>query len=167
LKSPSWHSVLVHRFFGSRVVKKLMRGESGISLTGLYLCGTLAFVMPVLKRSVIDTWSWWRVLLPLGLIVGFTVTNIMIAFIYIHLPISRRDPMGTKSMFLNRTQSTCITSWRCYSSLCLATTWFVGLRVAGHRTGSGFSRAKVKCSSCSEALAFSRCSRTGQGLGGR
>jgi hypothetical protein len=66
-----------------------MRGENGISLTGLYVCGAITFVMLVLKLSVIDTWSWWRVLLPPGLIVGFTVTNIMVAFIYLsfaHIP---------------------------------------------------------------------------------
>ena len=66
-----------------------MRGESGISLTGLYVCGAIAFVMLVLKLSVIDTWSWWRVILPLGLFVGFNVTNIVVAFIYLsfaHIP---------------------------------------------------------------------------------
>ena len=45
------------------------------------MCGAIAFVMLVLKLSVIDTWSWWRVLLPLGLIVGFTGTNIRVACI--------------------------------------------------------------------------------------
>ena len=66
-----------------------MRGESGISLTGLYMCGVIAFIMLALKFSVIETWSWWRVLLPLGLIVGFTLTNIVVAFIYLsfaHIP---------------------------------------------------------------------------------
>jgi len=66
-----------------------VRGESGISLTGLYMCGAIAFVMLAVKLSVIDTWSWWRVLLPLGLIVGFTLTNIVVAFIYLsfaHIP---------------------------------------------------------------------------------
>jgi hypothetical protein len=66
-----------------------MRGESGISLTGLYICGAISFIMLVLKLSVIDTWSWWRVLLPLGLVVGFNVTNIVVAFIYLsfaHIP---------------------------------------------------------------------------------
>ena len=66
-----------------------MRGESGISLTGLYICGAISFVMLVLKLSVIDNWSWWRVLLPLGLFVGFNVTNIVVAFIYLsfaHIP---------------------------------------------------------------------------------
>ena len=66
-----------------------MRGESGISLTGLYICGAISFVMLVLKLSVIDNWSWWRVILPLGLFVGFNVTNIVVAFIYLsfaHIP---------------------------------------------------------------------------------
>ena len=66
-----------------------MRGESGISLAGLYICGAISFVMLVLKLSVIDNWSWWRVLLPLGLFVGFNVTNIVVAFIYLsfaHIP---------------------------------------------------------------------------------
>ena len=60
-----------------------MRGESGISLTGLYICGAIAFVMLVLKLSVIDTWAWWRVLLPVGLVVGFNIINIAVAFTYL------------------------------------------------------------------------------------
>ena len=66
-----------------------MRGESGISFTGLYIGGAISFVMLVLKLSVIDTWSWWRVILPFGLFVGFNVTNIVVAFIYLsfaHIP---------------------------------------------------------------------------------
>ena len=66
-----------------------MRGESGISLTGLYICGAISFIMLVLKLSAIDNWSWWRVLLPLGLFVGFNVINIVVAFIYLsfaHIP---------------------------------------------------------------------------------
>jgi hypothetical protein len=34
-----------------------MRGESGISFTGLYLCGAISFVMLVLKLGFMDTWS--------------------------------------------------------------------------------------------------------------
>ena len=66
-----------------------MRGESGISFTGLYICGVISLIMLVLKLSVIDTWSWWRVILPVGLIVGFNVTNMVVAFIYLtfaHIP---------------------------------------------------------------------------------
>jgi len=66
-----------------------VRGESGISFTGLYICGVISLVMLVLKLSVMDAWSWWRVMLPVGLIVGFTVTNMVVAFIYLsfaHIP---------------------------------------------------------------------------------
>ena len=66
-----------------------MRGGSGISFTGLYLCGAISFVMLALKLSVLEAWSWWRVILPLGLFVGFHVTNIVVAFIYLtfaHIP---------------------------------------------------------------------------------
>jgi hypothetical protein len=66
-----------------------VRGESGISFTGLYICGVISLVMLVLKLSVMDAWSWWRAMLPVGLIVGFTVTNMVVAFIYLsfaHIP---------------------------------------------------------------------------------
>jgi len=66
-----------------------VRGESGISFTGLYICGVISLVTLALKLSVIDAWSWWRVMLPVGLIVGFTVTNMVVAFIYLsfaHIP---------------------------------------------------------------------------------
>ena len=66
-----------------------MRGESGISFTGLYICGVISLVMLVLKLSVMDAWSWWRVMLPVGLLVGFTVTYMVVAFIdlsFAHVP---------------------------------------------------------------------------------
>ena len=74
-----------------------MRGESGISLTGLCMCGAIAFVMLALKLSVIDTWSWWRVLLPLGFIVGFTLTNIVVAFIYLSFAQIPERPDGDEA----------------------------------------------------------------------
>ena len=74
-----------------------MRGDSGISLTGLHVCGTIAFVMLVLKLSVIDTWSWWRVLLPLGLFVGFNVANIVVAFIYLSIANIPQRPDGDEA----------------------------------------------------------------------
>jgi len=77
-----------------------MRGESGISLTGLYICGAISFVMLVLKLSVIDNWSWWRVLLPLGLFVGFNVTNIVVAFIYLSFAHIQERPDGDEAEVL-------------------------------------------------------------------
>jgi hypothetical protein len=77
-----------------------MRGESGISLTGLYVCGAITLVMLVLKLNVIDTWSWWRVLLPLGLFVGFNVTNIVVAFIYLSFARIPERPDGDEADIL-------------------------------------------------------------------
>ena len=77
-----------------------MRGESGISLTGLYICGAISLIMLVLKLSVIDNWSWWRVLLPLGLFVGFNVINIVVAFIYLSLAHIPERPDGDEADIL-------------------------------------------------------------------
>ena len=77
-----------------------MRGESGISLTGLYICGAISLIMLVLKLSVIDNWSWWRVLLPLGLFVGFKVINIVVAFIYLSLAHIPERPDGDEADIL-------------------------------------------------------------------
>ena len=77
-----------------------MRGESGISFTGLYICGAISLIMLVLKLSVIDTWSWWRVILPLGLFVGFNVTNIVVAFIYLSFAHISERPDGDEADIL-------------------------------------------------------------------
>jgi len=111
-----------------------MRGDSGNSLTGLYICSAIAIVMLVLKLSVIDTWSWW------------------LSHTY-RLPISRRERMGTKPRFLNPTNST-LTTWRpCYFSVSPATTWFVGSTAVRYPTGSGFSQVRMRYSPCSGFLA--------------
>ena len=77
-----------------------MRGESGISFTGLYICGVISLVMLVLKLSVMDAWSWWRVMLPVGLIVGFTVTNMVVAFIYLSFAHVPERPDGDEAELL-------------------------------------------------------------------
>ncbi len=143
-----------------------MRGESGISLTGLYICGAITFVMLVLKLSVIDTWSWWRVILPLGLIVGFNVTNIVVAFIYLlftHIP---ERPDGDEADVLE--------PHTINVHYVAAMLFFVvfGDNVVRWIEGSETSqwiwlfRARAKCSPCSELSVCSLCSRTGQGLDG-
>ncbi len=53
--------------------------------------------MLVLKLSVVDTWSWWRVLLPLGLFVGFNVTNIVVAFTYLSFARIPERPDGDEA----------------------------------------------------------------------
>ena len=74
-----------------------MRGESGISFTGLYICGVISLVTLALKLSVIDAWSWWRVMLPVGLIVGFNLTNMVLAFIYLSFARLPERPDGDEA----------------------------------------------------------------------
>ena len=66
-----------------------MHGERAVNLNGLDICFAISFFMLILKLSVIDAWSWWRVTLPVGLSVGFLVTHIVVAFTYLsfaHIP---------------------------------------------------------------------------------
>ena len=77
-----------------------MRGESGISFTGLYICGVISLVMLVLKLSVMDAWSWWRVMLPVGLFVGFHVTHIVVAFTYLSIAHIPERPDGDEAEVL-------------------------------------------------------------------
>ena len=77
-----------------------MRGESGISFTGLYLCGFITVFMLVLKLSVIESWSWWRVLLPLGVFAGFNATNVVVAFIYLTFADIPERPDGDEAEVL-------------------------------------------------------------------
>ncbi len=77
-----------------------MHGESDINLNGLYICAAITFVMLILKLSIIDTWSWWRVILPLGLFVGFHVTHIVVAFIYLSFVNIPERPDGDEAKVL-------------------------------------------------------------------
>ncbi len=38
--------------------------------TGLYLSGLLSLVLAVLKVTLAVRWSWWRVLMPIGVFWG-------------------------------------------------------------------------------------------------
>ena len=60
-----------------------MAAELGINPTSVYGCAGMTVLMLALKLTVIDRWSWWRVLLPLGLLVGFSVVHVLVAFIYL------------------------------------------------------------------------------------
>jgi hypothetical protein len=64
------------------------------------MCGVISLVMLVLKLSVMDAWSWWRVMLPVGLIVGFTVTNMVVAFVYLSFAHISERPDGDEAELL-------------------------------------------------------------------
>jgi len=69
-------------------------------LTGLYICIAIAFVILVLKLSVIDSWSWWQVLLPIGQFFGFAVTHIAVTFVYLSFAHFPERPDGDEAEIL-------------------------------------------------------------------
>jgi hypothetical protein len=62
-------------------IVRLWGGE--INLTGLYGSGVVTLVMCGLNLTVFDQWTWWRVILPLAIFVGFNVTYAVVGFIYL------------------------------------------------------------------------------------
>ena len=66
-----------------RVVRRDCTGSSKSHIVITISFVAIALILLIMKLTVIDTWSWWRVILPLGLFVGFAVTNIVFAFIYL------------------------------------------------------------------------------------
>ena len=43
------------------------------NLTGFYIFGIPKLVMTVLKVTAFEQWTWWRVLLPVGIFVSFNM----------------------------------------------------------------------------------------------
>lgn len=140
-----------------------MRGESGINLTGLYICGAISVVMLALKLTVIETWSWWRVLLPLGLFVGFNATNIVVAFIYLSFANILERPDGDEADVLEPHTFNAHNVAAMLFFIIFGDNAVRRIRVARHPTGCGFSQGKVKCSPSSRRSAYSLYSCTGQG----
>ena len=52
-----------------------------IKLSGLYISAILSLVMAMLKLIAMVHWSWWRVILPLGVFLGNNAAHILVGFI--------------------------------------------------------------------------------------
>ena len=52
-----------------------------IKLAGLYISAILSLIMAMLKLIALVQWSWWRVLLPLGVFLGYNIAHILVGFI--------------------------------------------------------------------------------------
>ena len=52
-----------------------------IQTAGFYLSGVLCFVLAVLKLTIAVHWSWWRVLLPLWVVLGHNALYITVGFV--------------------------------------------------------------------------------------
>ena len=60
--------------------------------------------MAILKLTVITDWSWWRVLLPIAIFIGFNTAYILIGFIYLSLVKIRERRPEDEAVLLERHQ---------------------------------------------------------------
>jgi Transmembrane Fragile-X-F protein len=60
-----------------------MRGQRPIQLPGFYLAGLLSVGLAVLKLTTEGHWSWWRVFLPLWVILGHNSLYILVGFVWL------------------------------------------------------------------------------------
>jgi hypothetical protein len=54
-----------------------------IQMLGFYLAGFLCLVLAVLKLTIEGHWSWWRVLLPLWVVLGHNALYIAVGFVWL------------------------------------------------------------------------------------
>jgi hypothetical protein len=57
--------------------------ESQFQMLGLYLAGFLCLMLAVLKLTIEGHWSWWRVLLPLWVVLGHNALYIAVGFVWL------------------------------------------------------------------------------------
>jgi hypothetical protein len=57
--------------------------QEPIRLAGFYVAGLLCLVSAVLKLTIEEHWSWWRVLLPLWAVLGHNLLYIVVGFAWL------------------------------------------------------------------------------------
>ena len=58
-----------------------VKRDQPIQSEGLYVFGFFSLVLAVLKLTIEVHWSWWRVLLPLGVFLGHNLLHVLVGFI--------------------------------------------------------------------------------------
>ena len=58
-------------------------GGGEVHLSGFFIFAVVMMLMAAAKVTVLDTWSWWRVSLPLAAYVGFNAAYIISGLIYL------------------------------------------------------------------------------------
>jgi hypothetical protein len=61
----------------------MRNAQEPIQLSGFYVAGFFCVVAAVLKLTVERHWSWWRVLLPLGAVLGHNLLYILVGFAWL------------------------------------------------------------------------------------
>ena len=56
---------------------------SQFQMLGFYLAGFLCLILAVLKLTMEGHWSWWRVLLPLWVLLGHNALYIAVGFVWL------------------------------------------------------------------------------------
>lgn len=58
----------------------MQESERGIRTTGLYLFAGASALIALFKAMGVNDWSLWRVFLPIGSYVGFSLTHVATGF---------------------------------------------------------------------------------------
>ena len=57
--------------------------RSQFQMLGFYLAGFLCVMLTALKLTIEGDWSWWRVLLPLWVVLGHNALYIVVGFVWL------------------------------------------------------------------------------------
>ena len=60
-----------------------MRVGHQIQTAGFYLSGFLCLALAVLKLTIEGRWSWWRVLIPLWVVLGHNALYVTVRFVWL------------------------------------------------------------------------------------
>ena len=90
-------------------------------MLGFSLAGFLCVALAVLKLTSEVHWSWWRVLLPLWLVLGHNILYVTVGLVWIHLAEDGPKEKLASGKTLNRT----VINWErcCVSSFSWITYW--------------------------------------------
>ncbi|MDA1315973.1 MAG: hypothetical protein O2968_21835 [Acidobacteria bacterium] len=70
----------------------VIRVGQQIQTLSLYLAGFLCLVLAVLKLTIEGQWSWWRVLIPLWVVLGHNALYVAVGFVW--LSFAENGPAG-------------------------------------------------------------------------
>src|SRR5215472_19030425 len=83
---------------------------------GFYVVGFLSLVLVVLKLTIEVHWSWWRVLLPLWVFLGYNLLQMLVGFICLFFVEYREEGGGEEECPLIETHL--LTSYKLGGMLC-------------------------------------------------
>ena len=106
----------------STITERWHKVRQQIQVLGFYLAGFLCLVLAVLKLTIEGHWSWWRVLLPLCVVLGHNALYITVGFVWLFFA---DDGAAGEEVTSVRTTDLPVTNWRrcCVSLFSPITCW--------------------------------------------